>query len=127
MAEYFGDDGVLQEMAFDPQSVAAQEQVNSLDLAPGRVWMLFGIAATVAGGKPVMIGDGVPAGMLKDVDLGNGSNPWWHNKTDLRYAITAGISLNFAYPNELENDPLFKSQQEHVLASFRLIAKPSLK
>lgn len=119
-SEYFSEGGIFSAVAFDPAIVVTSEEYHTLDLAPGTVWVFLEEVLTDTDMEIVEISSGVMAKTFTSKCEDGCPNPWWLNKIDRRYYVN-GITIGFAYLDDLENDVVFQQQLNNILSSFRLV------
>lgn len=126
--EYVNPDGTIAAAAFDPEYVATQEEYNTLDAPPGRVWVYTTDGMPDSGGVAATIGDTIDARLFAMQEDENGPNAAWHNRTDRRYfvALPQATGVNnvvvvaVQYVNALEEDSVTQAEINQILASFRV-------
>jgi hypothetical protein len=115
----------LLSVAFDPFNVLSQEEFQSLDRAPGQVWIdltSLGSAADVPTIKKIGPKN-IEAHYTKDITGTNSPNGWWIEKTQEKYTMAGPnnsiINLNLYYPNSETTDKDLQNILKDIVGSFQ--------
>lgn len=116
--------GLVDTSAFDPVAVVSLETLYTVDVAPGTVWV-SATDSVPSGLKQKTLSSGVTAAYSSTRCEDDCPNPWWANKTDVRYYVSGGenkhLMIETNFPNEKEKDAAFQDTLTQILASFRFV------
>ncbi len=136
--EYVGPEGV-EGIAFDPEILSTQTQYETLDMAPGRVWIYFssGEAGHESFEKVSLGKEKILVRVLEsDCVEPDCPNPWWLNRTSRTYYIEFPLDrkteqLNHVvfevqYPIALKSDTKVQQELNKMLDSFEFVSSTVL-
>lgn len=121
------DPNELVAVAFDPIRVLSQEEFNSLDRAPGRVWLNLNLFDHKTSSTSIKtIGpEKIQAAYTKTETGKNAPNPFWLNTVQETYNIPgpdySNILLNTYYTAEEKKDTGLQETLKKIIQSFQLV------
>jgi len=115
----------LVEVAFDPTEVLSQNEFESIDKPPGRIWIdLTSIGQYVSTTGRLLGPQKIQVSYAK-MRMGNdASNPFWQHKIEEVYLFSGPLhssrSLHVYYSDVEERDSLLQATLNNVIQSFQL-------
>lgn len=118
------NDGVVA-IALDPKRVATSKEYETLDAAPGQIWLYRGVYETRGSEARAMGMGGMMARYRKITYSGkNAPNPWWQNKTTEEYNFTNSnnpYTLQMYYPNTDASSTQRQTMMQRIIDSFQFV------
>lgn len=118
------EDGVVA-IALDPNSVSTAKEYETLDRAPGQIWLRRGEYETTGTVARKMGMGGMMAHYRKIVSSGPTTpNPWWQNKTSEEYdfgSLDNQYVMQMYYPNSEASSTQKQTVMQKIINSFQFI------